>query len=99
MPQQLPFLKSLGIGLVYKITMGSAAVHESGTETAAVRVGGACSSTRPELVGILLAIQTTPSERELWILVDSSSAISRLSWFKRETFRPPGYKVKDADVI
>ena len=79
--------------------MGSAAVHESGTETAAVRVGGACSSTRPELVGILLAIQTTPSERELWILVDSSSAIARLSWFKRATFRPPGYRVKDADVI
>jgi ribonuclease HI len=79
--------------------MGSAAVHGNGTEKAAVRVRGACSSTRPELVGILLTIQTTPPERELWILVDSSSVISCLRCFKRETFRPPGYKVKDADVV
>ena len=79
--------------------MGAAAVHGNETEGAAMRVGGVCSSTRPELVGIFLAIQSTPSETELWILVDSSSAISRLSWFKRKTFRPPGYKIKDADVV
>ena len=68
---------------------------------AADRVGGACSSTgtRPELVGIFLAVESTPPDRDLWILVDSSSALSRLSWFKRETFRPLGYRVKDADVV
>ena len=66
---------------------------------ATFRVGGACSSTRLELVGIFLAIESTPPGRDLWILVDSSSALSRLSWFQRETFRHPGYRVKDADVV
>ena len=79
--------------------MGAAAVHGDRKRVAAARVGGACSSTRPELVGIFLAIESTPPDRDLWILVDSSSALSRLSWFKRETFRPPGYRVKDADVV
>jgi ribonuclease HI len=33
--------------------------------------------------------------------IDSSEsrAISQLSWFRRETFRPPGHRVKDADVV
>ena len=79
--------------------MGAAVAHGDSNEVFAVRIGGACSSTRTELVGILLTIESAPLDRELWILVDSSSAISRLSWFRRETFRPPGHRVKDADVV
>ena len=32
-------------------------------------------------------------------MVDSPGTISRLSWFRRLTFRPPGHRIKDADVV
>ena len=79
--------------------MGAAAVWAENGRVEVVRVGGVRSSTRPELMAILLAIQSTQKDKDLWILVDSANALSRLGWFKRSTFRPPGYRIKDLDVV
>ena len=78
--------------------MGAAAVEEGGSTIGCCRVGGPCSSTRAELVGIWLGI-SWERRGKLRVLVDSSNSMTRLNWFRRVGFRPPQHKVPDWDVV
>jgi len=63
------------------------------------RVGGQHSSTRAELVAVVLTLQGTPRADDLAILIDSAVVIQRFRWFHSHDFRPAEYKVKDYDII
>ena len=78
--------------------MGAAAVEEGGSTLGCCRVGGPCSSTRAELVGIWLGI-SRERRGKLRVLVDSSNCMTRLNRFRRVGFRPPQHKVPDWDVV
>jgi len=62
-------------------------------------VGGQHSSTRAELVAVVMALLGTPRADDLAILIDSAAAIQRLRWFRSHDFRPVEHKVKDYDII
>ena len=80
-------------------TTGTATVEDGKGTIGRCRVGGPCSSTRAELVGIWLAITSSEDDGTIILLVDSANAMQRLNWFRRAGFRPPPHEVPDWDVI
>ena len=64
-----------------------------------VKVGGQFSSTRAELVAIVLALQASICTQSLAVLVDSSAALQRLAWCRSQDFRPSPRRIKDLDVV
>jgi hypothetical protein len=45
------------------------------------------------------ALKLAPVETDLIILIDSSAAIRRLTWFQRKDFRPHPRRTKDYDIV
>ena len=64
-----------------------------------LRVGGQFSSTRAELVAIVVALQRAERHATVAILVDSSAALRRLAWCRSKDFRPSPRRIKDLDVM
>ena len=81
-------------------SMGAGVAWDNRDEGAiSARVGGQYSSTRAELAAIALALHRTLANAKVAILVDSSSALQRLSWFRSKDFQPSMDKVKDRDIV
>ena len=82
-----------------EMSMGAGIAAEDGDLHLSFRVGGQFSSTRSELVAIVLALRTLEQVQSLFILVDSAAALQRLAWCRSREFCPSPRKMKDGDVM
>ena len=82
-----------------EMSMGAGIAAEDGDLHLSFRVGGQFSSTRSELVAIVLALRTMEQVQSLFILVDSAAALQRLAWCRSREFCPSPRKMKDVDVM
>ena len=82
-----------------EMSMGAGIAAGDGDLRLSFRVGGQFSSTRSELVAIVLALRTMEQVQTLFILVDCATALQRLAWCRSRKFCPSLRKIKDVDVM